>query len=335
MNILIIKYGALGDVIRTSYFLEGLYKKFNFKIKIFWLTEYRAYDLLRFNPFIDEIFTNISIQSPDIFKRLAQIKFDWILSLDDELYFNLNQLNYKKITGLYKDDTNIYTYTEDVARWFDMGIVSKFGKTEADILKKRNKLTHNQIFEKILNIQIEKPIFFNSKIIKIKIKRWVSSYKKNTIIGLNLHAGRRWKSKSLPKPEAIKLINFLIENNYFCFILGGIDDYNYNSKILKEIKFNKRVVLIEPMPILEFAALIAELDLLISSDSFALHLAISQKVKNISFFAPTSANEIDTFNTGYKIESLSEDYCNYKSDADNSTITAERIIEKINLILKN
>ena len=70
------------------------------------------------------------------------------------------------------------------------------------------------------------------------------------------------------------------------------------------------------------------LDLLITSDTLALHLAIAQGVPSVSYYAPTSATEINTFGTGRKIVSTSPDYCNYRPDADNSTITAGRISEE-------
>ena len=79
--------------------------------------------------------------------------------------------------------------------------------------------------------------------------------------------------------------------------------------------------------LLEFAARIGCLDYLITSDSLALHLAISHQVKNLSFYAPTSASEVGTFNTGVKLVSLSSDYCSYSGACDNKTITSERIFD--------
>jgi heptosyltransferase-2 len=77
------------------------------------------------------------------------------------------------------------------------------------------------------------------------------------------------------------------------------------------------------------AAAIGRLDYLISSDSLALHLAIAQDVPFTAFFSPTSAVEIDDWGIGTKVASTAPDYCNYRKDADNSTITADRIIEAI------
>ena len=76
------------------------------------------------------------------------------------------------------------------------------------------------------------------------------------------------------------------------------------------------------------------MDLVITSDSLALHLAIAQGIKSLSFFAPTSSAEIGLFDNGVKVESLSEDYCSYVSDADNSSITSKRLLDALSSLDK-
>ena len=59
-NLLIVKHGALGDVVRTAYFAKPLARKtINTEndTRIFWLTSQSALPLLRFNPYIDIIAT--------------------------------------------------------------------------------------------------------------------------------------------------------------------------------------------------------------------------------------------------------------------------------------
>jgi heptosyltransferase-2 len=78
-----------------------------------------------------------------------------------------------------------------------------------------------------------------------------------------------------------------------------------------------------------FAAVIGQLRAIITADTLAMHLAIAQRIPSVSFFAPTSAAEINTFGRGLKVVSTAPDYCNYRSNADNSTITAGRIFEAL------
>ena len=79
MKILIVKYGALGDVVRTSYILRGIVEKYS-NVSITWLTSKVAKDLLRFNHNIDNILTEDCN-----FKKVFDEEFDLVLSLDDEL----------------------------------------------------------------------------------------------------------------------------------------------------------------------------------------------------------------------------------------------------------
>ena len=54
MNLLIIKTGALGDVLRTSFIAQALKGKYREKNpKIFWLVSKKAINLLEANEFID------------------------------------------------------------------------------------------------------------------------------------------------------------------------------------------------------------------------------------------------------------------------------------------
>jgi hypothetical protein len=46
----------------------------------------------------------------------------------------------------------------------------------------------------------------------------------------------------------------------------------------------------------------------------------------VTFFAPTSAAEIDLFGLGEKVASTSADYCSYRAEVDRSTITVERLV---------
>ncbi len=327
MIILIVKFGAFGDVVRTSYFLKPLLDKYT-NAKIYWITSTKSKDLLIHNPFIFYL--------TDKFSELKNIFFDWIISLDDEfeILSGLKEIKSMKITGAYINDNNTVNYSTDSALWFDMGLISKYGKEKADRLKKHNKLSHSEIFSKILKIENIKPYFFNSKQIEYEVK---SNFANNYYhIGINSGAGKRWPSKSMTITEVVKLIKYLCSqkvNNKQVFInlLGG-EDENERNKIILELTDKCKYIRIldTSKSLLNFAAVIKCCDYIISSDSLALHLAISQGVKNLSFYAPTSASEIDVFGTGVKVISTSNDYCNYKSECDNSSITAERVIKSFN-----
>ena len=327
MNILIIKFGALGDVIRTSYILPGLFKKCD-NPKIYWITAPESFDLLRFNPYIYTIMTpNFNMH------HLKGILFDLVISLDDEreVLKTIESIDYKELFGAYLSD-NQPAYTGSASAWFNMGLISRFGKATADKLKKENTREHNEILAEMLGIEINGPIFFNSPLIEKRMsKRFNDAYFNN---GINSSAGARWVSKQLSMYETITLIEKLLSlkaaGKQTCiYLLGGEEEQERHAAIKKAIASERLIDSGTDNSLLEFAAIIKHCDYVITTDSLALHLAISQKVRNLSFFAPTSSEEIGTFGTGVKIASLSDDYCSYRTDADNSTITATRLFDKM------
>ena len=332
-NILIIKFGALGDVVRTSYFLKPLYRKYGEPF-IYWLTSEPSLPLLRFNPYVFHLTSNVN--------DLLETEFDWIISLDDELEIVsiVNQLKYKKITGAHPKDNKSF-YTEDSRLWFDMGIISRYGKKKADELKKENRLSHTEIFSKILKINNVKPVFYNAHLIE---NRYGKNFENNYFhVGINNSAGKRWPSKKINYKELVLLINKILSlkidsKNVKIHLLGSKNEKDEKYKIKSLFNDDKKVICEDTdESLLKFAAVIKACDYIITSDSLALHLAIAQQIPNLSYYAPTSAAEIDTFGTGVKVVSTSPDYCSYKPDTDNRTITSERILKSFKehlLVLK-
>lgn len=330
-KVLILKVGALGDVVRTTYFLPGILKKYNNEVEIYWITSRNAFDLLKENKYITKL---ICIEEEKELEELKDYIFDWVISLEDEekIYVKIEDFKYRKLSGVYRNEKKLI-YTKDLEVWFDMGLLSKYGKERADKLKRENTLSHREIFSKGLGIEVLKPYFYNDVILENETALEFKKYKKNNktkLIGLNFNAGKRWPSKSLREEEGEKLIRELLKNqNNYIFLLGGKDDFEANQELYKKFKEYENVIFLRPCSLKKFAVIIKQMDILVTSDTLALHLAIAQNIKTVSYYAPTSAIEIDTFGNGEKIISEKEDYCSYKPFADNSTITAEKILEKI------
>jgi heptosyltransferase-2 len=109
-------------------------------------------------------------------------------------------------------------------------------------------------------------------------------------------------------------------------VLGGADEAERNAEILRRAEGRVRAIDAGTNnSIADFAALVDRLDLLVTSDSLAMHIAIARKVRVLAFFAPTSAAEIELYGRGEKIASTAPDYCSYRSDADTSTLTLDRL----------
>ena len=331
VRILVLKLGALGDVVRTSYILPGLHERFGPGTHVTWITAPAALPILRFNPYVAELISIDRCATPATINALKAASFEWVLSFDDEIESCglATQVTTKRISGAFVEAGKV-CYTDDTCEWFDMGLISRFGKARADELKIANTHSHDAIFARMLGIRIAKPTYFNNPHSEAIAATMLQSLPRK-LVGLNLSAGRRWPSKSLRLDEAIRLIDALKASDATCVLLGGRDDATY----LEAVTAQRDLPVIRDLPLEEFAGVIRGLDLLVTSDTLALHLAIAQNIPSLSYYAPTSLPEINTFGAGAKIASLSPDYCSYHPDADNSTITAERLLpEALALLAK-
>lgn len=333
-NILIVKYGALGDVVRTSFFMKALSNQIcegEAHVRIYWLTTSQSLPLLRFHPYIDVVTTNPN--------ELSAIEFDRIYSLDDEfeVLSSVAKLKARKIIGASLSPEGKQIYCDQSAYWFDMGLLSRHGKERADELKRSNNRTHSDIFRGIFDVASVDFSFYNSEHINSKMLASIRhSADGRVAVGLNAFAGKRWASKALPDVEFAKLAEALTNLTIFgrevhLFLIGSGSDLSKNQAYLNSRVAPKNVTALNTdSNVLDLAAAVRSLKLLITTDSLCLHLAVSQQVPTVAFFAPTSAAEIENLKTVHKLKSLSDDYCNYRTDADNSSITSERIMQAVN-----
>lgn len=318
-----MKHGALGDVVRTAWVLPGLHDRFGRATRIDWLTAPSAADLLRFNPFVDRVLTSATRLRPH---------YGWVLSLDDEQHAieAASSVGCERFSGALLRDGR-HGYTGDVAPWFDMGLLSRFGKTRADVLKVENAASHSALFSSMLGVPVTYATFFNSPLRESRWKAVLRGGSRGAVFGINPFAGGRWPSKALPASALLELVEHLLEDPAL-----GVDRIVLFSEeraraeaLLADLPARLADHIMVPdtsESTLELAAAIRAVDYLVTTDSLALHLAVAQSVPNLSFYAPTSAAEIETFGTGVKLLSTAPDYCSYHGDADNTSITAARLL---------
>ena len=132
---LIIKLGAMGDVLRTTSILHVL------RGPITWVTRPASVPLLENVPQIAEIVT--FDQAPS---RLAGRRFRVAACLDDEpdACKLLDLVHSDARVGAYLDAGGVVRYGDGAAPWYDMGLASRFGKVHADALKQANQRSYQE-----------------------------------------------------------------------------------------------------------------------------------------------------------------------------------------------
>jgi heptosyltransferase-2 len=187
-NILIIKLGAMGDVIRTTPLLHDL------NGNIFWVTRRASIPLLP-----KDLISNIF--DIDNSKHLDEFSFDIVICLDDEYEAASLATSVKKseLIGSYCNDSGELTYTESSSEWFDMGLISRFGKERADKLKMQNKKTYQEILFQMLGKKFNGEEYILNQDGLLNDGMGTDNFR----IGIEKRAGERWLMKQWNKYDEL------------------------------------------------------------------------------------------------------------------------------------
>jgi heptosyltransferase II len=140
MQTLIVKLGATGDVVRTTPLLRRLCGQ------ITWFTAEKNTILL------ENLASNLRCVSWERRQLVPDIRYDLIINLEDSLEVGvyLKTLRSGQLFGAYADSDDKLCYTGDSEQWFDLSIISRYGKQQADALKFQNRRTYQElIFESL------------------------------------------------------------------------------------------------------------------------------------------------------------------------------------------
>ena len=320
MQIMIVKLGALGDVVRTTALLPALKQKFP-SAEVTWITSPSAKALLELNPLIDHLYCDDELPS-------LTTDWDWILSLDDEeaICKKVSTQRSQKISGAFWDEREkTLKYSEDVSEWFGMGILrpkAQGGLLKANELKKQNQASHPEIFYRMLDLPlpIHRPQIGIHSEERQKALLWMKEKDQNiqSWVGLNTGASSRWEFKSWGLESTVELAQKIVQTapNTGVVILGGSEETKRNQQIATQAQ-SKRVFLgPTDWSLREFSALVENCKVLVTSDSLALHIGLAFSIPIVSFFGPTSAAEIDLYDKGQKILTPLACHCCYLKTCD-------------------
>jgi len=348
-RVLILKTAALGDVLRTTSILPGLAARHP-NLDVTWVTAPEARELVSAHPLVRRVEV-VRAEDAEQVRRLGEQlgteTWDLVLSFDDELPMCrlASAIGSDGLSGAFVGPDGRRAYTDDVDPWFGMGLLARDGRVAADRSKRENDRSHAAIFAEMLDIPVGRPELPIDPV-RVDAARFDLGLDEQPPhwprIGLNTGAGSRWPTKAIPVERVVELVDLLHvrhDGEVVFLLFGGPDEINRNREILGGIeRLPGDVRVIDAgveNALLDFAAQIDTCDVLVTSDSLGMHVAIARAVPVVAFFAPTSAAEIELYDAGEKVVSTSADYCSYRTDADNSSITAERLAEAALRVLES
>lgn len=301
MKILIIKLGALGDVLRTTPLLTALTAEYP-QAHITWVVEKQHRVVLEGNPLIKTLLN----YDDAVLEKLARETYDWAINLDKEpeALHAMESAKAPRKSG-FKQDAQGRPVPADVHSEY----AHRLGVD--DTLKfLTNKKTYQEIsFEQLgLKFGGEEYLFSVSESDRKQAATYLLSKgfdglgSGKPVIGLNTGSGWRFAGKKLTREQLLALCESLVrELNATVLLLGGNEEKARNTWIEK----NATVPVINTgsHPIGIFAAIVEKCRLVITGDTTAMHIAIAVKTPAIVHFGSTCASEIELYGRGRKLVS--------------------------------
>lgn len=302
-KILIINLDAMGDVLMTTAQLQSIKRKFP-ESYVVWLTLNSAIPLLYENYLVDEIFP----WEPESWLVLEEMNFDLVLNADKSrrsaaLTMKLNAA--EKLGFGLNENGQIVPLNEEAKYNYLFGIddYMKFRvnqRTGQDILAETFRLPYVRD-EYVLNLTDD----------ETKITSWYRQShgirEGEIVIGFNTGCSDLYPNKKLTIEQHLTLIDlFSREPNIKMLLLGGREDSERNreiySKALEQNAELKTRLFNTPTSdglrrgiVYENAA-----DIVITGDSYGMHLAIALKKFVLVWFGVSCWTEIDLYDRGAK-----------------------------------
>lgn len=335
-KILIVKLGAMGDVLRTTALLHPLKKKYP-QSHITWVTLTPSLDCFPGNSLVDAVLD----YRFDALPRLLTEEYDLVLNPDAEkLSAALASLaEGKEKLGFGLDERGVvFPFNPEAEHWLEMGAF--------DDLKKPNTSTYQELILDLCRLpRSAHPIILalsaQERELGTRFAQANSLSSEARVVGLYTAAGERWERKTWTEEGFRDLVSTLLADTpYQVLLYGGPDAEVRNRRLSEEFASSGRVVSTgTDNPLRTFFSLLDLSDVIVSGDTMALHAALALGKKVVGLFGPTSAAEIEMYGQGIKLTGTVECLCCYRPTCDVTptcmeTITPEMVMAAITELLK-
>ncbi len=296
-RIVIINLDAMGDVLMTTAQLAGIKRKYPVST-IYWVTLKIAAPLLNNNPYIDKVF-EYNFESLSI---LSQMKFDVVMNVDKSMRSGALTMSLdapKKLGFGINERGQIIPLNKGAEYNYLLGM--------DDHLKfKVNQRTGQDYLAETFELDYQRDdyVFFLSE----EEKKFVEEYKEKVgitdgdeIIAFNTGCSNLYPNKKMTlEQHAVLIERFLSYNRFKIMLLGGPEDTERNA-ILEEQFKGKIINTPTNMGVRKGACFESIPQVVITGDSFGMHLAIALKKYVIAWFGLSCWTEIDLYDRGVKL----------------------------------
>jgi len=287
MNVLILKLGATGDVVRTT----PLLRKFDGPVT--WITAQKNVIFLK------GLSDRLRCLSWEERQQGSDTKYDLVINLEDDAPSAqfLKTLKFDQLFGAYADEHDALKYTADARGWFDLSLISSYGRREADRLKLLNRRTYQDLIFEALDFKFSGERYLLPPPVATELSGDVA---------ISAAAGPVWPMKNWA---------------YFDILKRELESSGYKVNVLPVRS-----------SLLEHLCDVRNHRCLVGGDSLPMHLALGTNTNCVSLFTCTSPWEIHDYGLQEKIISpLLEEFF-YKRDFDpraTTSITVEQVLREV------
>jgi len=339
-KILVIRSGAIGDVLMSTPLLLVLKKKYP-KAEICYLVGKWSSNALKNNPNVDKIiefddeliYKKILSKVIKLIKQIRKEKFDLCFILDKSWLWGLFTwlCNIKFKIGF---DRNGEGFAYNISIPFDGS------KYELEYnLELARKIRIKDMDRKI-------KIYCNKKD-AVNAREFLNRIKGKLFIGIApggaINPGQNFLAKRWPEERYEELIKKILKNYGNCCILlfGGSDD----EKLLENLKnrINSKKILVAPLGSIQTTYLLMnKCKVIVAHDSGAMHIAGASNSRVIALFGPTPSNRFSPENS-IVLETKSKEcpcydiYGNYDRNCGKEcmkNIAVDKVFYKISRVFK-
>lgn len=304
-NSLIMESGGLGSILRTSIVSKEV-KKEHPGWQVQWLCHEKGAELLENIPSVD----NAIIQNSENNLLILQAqKFNKIINFESSPLFLalIKKIESKEKLGFVMNEIGKLDLISESA--------SEFLRLQTDDYFRRriNTKPMQQILIELAGFKWDEQLY--DLVTKTEDNKWASDflYEKGLlkednpkIIGFNIGSSKKGKVKRWPIENFYKLAEKVqVENpDWKMLVLAGPEDVDVYDELsrLQAIKpINNLIFSGNNNSVSEFISLVDKTPIIISADTFGMHVAIALRKNVISLHGPQPEQEVSLYNNGKKI----------------------------------
>jgi heptosyltransferase-2 len=296
-KVLVLKCRAQGDVLRTTALLPGLKRKYP-RGHVTWLVDGESIDLLVGNPLVDAVLPfGLEATLP-----LEVREFDVLVCLDKEPGIAALATKVRAVRKYgfgMNAHGNLSAFNDAAAYALRLGI-------DDDLKYRTNLKTYQEIAAEAAEVEYARDeyVYELGDEEKRKAREFMKTHgidASRPTVGLNTGAGTKFETKQWPAEHYRELVRGLADElGANVFLLGGPREEALNTTITAGAPprvYNTG----NSHSLPDFAGFISLMDVLVTSDTLGMHLAIALKKKVVALFGPTCPQEIDLYDRGVKL----------------------------------